>query len=225
MNEDFKVGDNDLIQNPTARVPVVLCLDTSGSMTGRPIRELTDGVNLFHDSVRQDDIARYAAEISVVSFSDGEARCHSDFANVDRYKAIELEAYGDTPMGKGVWKAMDMLEDRKSKYKAAGVDYFQPWLVLMTDGAPTESIDNAVRRVGEQVSAKRLSVFAIGIGVHADMNVLARFSPNRSPLRLKGLEFGKFFEWLSQSVQRVSTSMPGEAIKLDQEGIHGWGEV
>ena len=225
MSEDFSVTGSDLVENPTPRVPVVLCLDTSGSMAGEPIRELADGVNLFQESVRKDEIARYAAEISVVSFSDGAARRHSDFASADRYETIEFEAYGNTPMARGVLMAMDLLDSRRSEYRSAGVDYYQPWLVLMTDGVPTENIHAAVLRVQEQVKAKRLSVFAIGVGGDADMDVLARFSPNRDPLRLQGLEFGKFFEWLSQSVQRVSASMPGEAVELDVDGIRGWAEV
>ena len=37
----------DLIDNPTPRVPVCLCLDTSGSMSGSPINELNEGIKLF----------------------------------------------------------------------------------------------------------------------------------------------------------------------------------
>ena len=33
----------DLVENPTARVPVCLCLDVSGSMSGDPINELNCG--------------------------------------------------------------------------------------------------------------------------------------------------------------------------------------
>ena len=37
-------GLRDLVDNPTPRVPVLLCLDTSGSMMGAPIHELNLGV-------------------------------------------------------------------------------------------------------------------------------------------------------------------------------------
>lgn len=57
------------------------------------------------------------------------------------------------------------------------------------------------------------------------MDTLARFSPQRTPLRLKERRFKEFFQWLSQSVSRTSMSMPGEKIKLDTEGIRGWGEL
>lgn len=63
------------------------------------------------------------------------------------------------------------------------------------------------------------------IGQEADMSILATFSRKKQPLRLKGLSFCEFFEWLSKSVTRVSESRPGEKIKLDTEGIKGWGEI
>ena len=39
------------------------------------------------------------------------------------------------------------------------------------------------------------------------------------------MNFGAFFEWLSQSVAHTSQSMPGEEIKLDVEKIKGWAEL
>ena len=95
----------------------------------------------------------------------------------------------------------------------------------MTDGAPTDNIDHAAKRVVDLVEAKKLTIFPIAIGSDADMETLARFSPNRPPLRLHGLKFKEFFEWLSKSVARVSRSTPGDTVKLDLEGLRGWAEL
>ena len=113
-------------------------------------------------------------------------------------------------------------------YSNAGVLYYQPWLVLMTDGQPNgrqEELERAIDRVSEMVTQRKLTVFPIGIGADADMTVLARFSPNRPPLRLRGLSFKEFFEWLSKSVSRVSRSTPGDKVKLDLDGLAGWAEL
>ena len=115
-------------------------------------------------------------------------------------------------------EAIRILGDRKQQYKDKGVDYYQPWLVLMTDGMPTDDIEEAVGRVVSMVNGKELSVFAVGIGDLADMNTLSLFSPSRQPLRLRGLEFENFFEWLSASVQRVSASTPG----AERTARYGW---
>ena len=219
------IGADDLVDNPTPRVPVSLCLDTSGSMGGAPIQELVRGVNLFYDAIDEDDDAHDSAEINIVEFNTAAGLVH-DFASIERLSRISsLSASGATAMGAGVNLALDSLEKRKATYSQSGVLYYQPWLVLMTDGAPTDNIDVAVKRVVDLVEAKKLTVFPIGSGSGADMKTLARFSPNRPPLRLDGLKFNEFFEWLSKSVARVSRSTPGDAVKLDLEGLAGWAEL
>jgi len=224
MNGDL-VRMEDLVNNPTARVPVCLCLDVSGSMSGEKISELNQGINLFYNAIKDDEVALYSAEISIVTFGTT-ASCVRDFSSLElQPNAPHLIAWGPTPMGEAVNLAIDLLEKRKNEYKEKGVDYYQPWLVLMTDGEPTDNISEAVSKVVNLVNNKKLTVFPIGIGRDANMTTLASFSPNRAPLRLQGLKFKEFFTWLSQSVSRVSQSTPGETIKLDVEGIKGWGEI
>ena len=225
MSNELVVYAQELLENPTPRVPIVLCLDTSYSMDGAPIRELANGVKLFYASVCADEIARYSAEIAIVTFGNQGVQRVADFGPVEGQPELNFVAGENTPMGQAVCEALDSLENRKREYQKAGVDYYQPWLVLMTDGMPTDNVNEAVNRVVDLVNAKKLSVFPIGIGDGADMNTLSSFSPSRPPLRLIGLEFRKFFEWLSASVQRVSASTPGQSVPLDLEGIKGWGEV
>lgn len=227
MNDDL-IREQDLVNNPTARVPVCLCLDVSGSMYGQPINELNDGVRLFYEAIKEDETALYAAEVCIVTFGD-DARCLVDFSSLEiQPDPPVLQASGLTPMGEAVNIGLDMLEKRKNEYKSKGVDYYQPWLVLMTDGGPNGDASELARAIGRTVDMadkKKLSVFPIGIGSDADMDVLAKFSPRRPPLKLQGLKFREFFEWLSQSVSRTSQSMPGENVQLDVEGIKGWGEL
>ena len=247
----------DLVNNPIPRIPVCLCLDTSGSMgkivsgdvkeTGEQfyqdgklwnlvtggisaLDEMINGVRTFYEELRSDEVAQYSAEVCIVTFGGTKPKLILDFANIERQTDLpKLVAEGDTPIGEAVNLALDCLDKRKKEYKDKGVDYYQPWLVLMTDGAPVGSqpaeLDRAIQRTVELITAKKLTVFPIGIGEEADMNTLARFSPNRTPLRLKGMCFKEFFQWLSQSVSRTSMSMPGETIKLDIEGIKGWSEL
>jgi len=255
MNYEL-IRREDLVNNPTARVPVCLCLDVSGSMnqivggeselTGEKlfldgkewniatsgitaISELTKGVKSFYDAIREDEVAVYSAEICMITFGGNGAQIVMDFANIERQAAIEeLFASGGTPMGEAVNLALDCLDRRKNEYKEKGVDYYQPWLVLMTDGesnGSTQELQRAIERTQNLVNNKKLTVFPIGFGNDADMNTLAKFSPNRSPLKLKGANFKELFQWLSQSVSRTSQSLPGETIPLDIDGLKGWAEL
>ena len=152
-----------------------------------------------------------------------------DFANIERQETIpELQPVGDTSMGEGVNLALDLLDRRKQEYKDKGVDYYQPWLVLMTDGVPNGDegeLNRAMRRTTEMVNQKKLTVFPIGIGNESDMSTLNRFSPKRPALKLQGLKFREFFAWLSKSVSKTSQSIPGESVPLDVDGIKGWAEL
>lgn len=229
MSENnLKLRLEDLVNNPTARVPVCLCLDVSGSMMGDPIQELNEGVRAFYQEITDDEVARYAAEVSIVTFG-GKAECIEDFANVERQTNIpELMASGGTPMGEAVNMALDLLEERKQEYKDKGVDYYQPWLIVMTDGQPNGSqatLQGALDRTVEMANNRKLSIFPIAIGEDADLEILRTLSPKRTPLRLNGLMFKEFFVWLGKSIVQTSNSMPGESIPLDVDGIKGWASL
>ena len=229
MESKLLLRKEELVNNPTARVPVCLCLDVSSSMEGAPIKELNQGVTLFYDSLKEDEMAMYSAEIAVVTFGGYGAQCLEDFSSLQiQPKAPVLEAYGNTPMGEAVNMAIDLLEQRKAEYREKGVDYYQPWLVLMTDGAPNgdpNELARAIERTQTLVGTKKLTVFPIGIGEYADMNMLANFSPKRQPLKLQGLKFKEFFEWLSQSVSRTSQSTPGESVELNTDKLKSWASL
>ena len=256
-DKDSLLRLEDLVNNPTPRVPVCLCLDTSFSMTrvvegkvektGRTvvkdgvewdvvtggisaITKLNEGVKAFYKALSEDEVAKYAAEVCIVTFGGEAPSLVMDFANISRQPVWPtLEADGETPMGEAVNLALDCLEKRKKEYQDKGVDYYQPWLVLMTDGAPTgsdpEQLENAIERTRELIANKKLTIFPIGIGNKADMDTLERFSPTRKPLHIKETKFPIFFEWLSQSVSITSKSMPGERIQLDESKIKDWAEL
>jgi uncharacterized protein YegL len=224
VNDDYILSQEDLVDNPTARVPICLVLDVSGSMAGDPIRELQSGVQMFYDAIRGDDVAQYAAEISIVTFGS-EAKRTVDFMAIERQDVPALVADGTTAMGQGVNLALDLLELRKADYQRAGVDYFQPWMVIMTDGEPTDDIGRASDRIRGLCDRKKLTVFPIAIGAAANLETLGMLSPGRPPLRLKGLNFKEFFLWLSRSVSQASQSTPGETVKLDKAGIDAWGQA
>jgi uncharacterized protein YegL len=118
--------------------------------------------------------------------------------------------------------SVELLDNRKKEYQKVGVDYFQPWLVLMSDGTPTDLVEteDAIKKISKLCNDKKLTLFPIGIGNRADMNKLSQFG--KDAVKLDGLKFKEFFEWLSQSVSVVSQSAPGEEIVLDSVGIKNW---
>jgi len=219
---DFILSQEELIENPDPRIPIVLALDTSSSMSGEPIAELQKGIETFFEAIKSDEIAKTSAEIAIVTF-DSSVQTLLDFRSIDVQEVPNLHTSGCTNMGRGVNRALDLLEERKEQYRNAGVDYYQPWLVVMSDGYPTDDISTASERISQLVEHRKLSVFPIAIA-NADTTVLSRLGGGRSALRLNGLRFSEFFLWLSKSVARVSQSTPGESVALPG-GLDSWAQL
>jgi uncharacterized protein YegL len=197
--------------NPDPRCACVLLLDTSGSMNGKPITELNQGLRTFQTDLAEDPLASRRVEIAIVTFGDGGVTKTQDFVTVDRLTPPELSADGKTPMGEAINLGLDLVERRKADYKESGISYYQPWVLLITDGAPTDEWKAAAQRVQSETGARKLTFFAVGVR-NADMNVLSQITPRT--LKLDGLRFNDLFVWLSQSQKRVSGSKPGDQTAL-----------
>lgn len=175
MNHRMKImREKDLADNPSDRLPICLCVDTSSSMntvvrgethdTGRTVQvegetlhlveggesrinDVNAGIREFYSSIMSDDMAVDIVELSVVCF-DEEARCEIDFIGMDKQDGlsnIELKAEEDeTQIGKGVKLALQVLDERVREYQESGVRYYRPWLVIMTDGEATRKNSNLV---------------------------------------------------------------------------------
>lgn len=230
MTIDLKLRLEELTDNSNARLPICLALDTSSSMNGNKLKELSTAVAWFFNEVRRDEMAAMTAEIATISFGD-EVRQLTEISGIERQQVPTFTAYGGTPMGEAVMRCLDLLDQAKREYKELGVDYFQPWLVLMTDGEPTDDITKAVERCQQEIRNKKLTVIPIAIGADADIAMLARFSkPSFPPLRLGSAVLKEFFAWLAKSIQQTSLSNPGDsdadnlAISLQRQS-KSWDEA
>ncbi|MBF0477695.1 MAG: VWA domain-containing protein [Deltaproteobacteria bacterium] len=217
------VGMPEFVDNPEHRCPVVLVLDTSGSMDGAPIEALNQGIQAFKDDVEKDEIARLRVEVAVVTFG-GTVQLVQDFVTIDQFIPPVLMANGGTPMGEAIQLALDKLEDRKLTYKSNGIQYFRPWVFLITDGSPTDAWQQAAARVHQAEIDKRVSFYAVGVA-GADLGTLAQIAPpSRAPMSLQGLNFRALFQWLSASMQSLSIGkIGGQMVALPP--ITGWAQT
>jgi uncharacterized protein YegL len=223
MPDQIPFAPNDFAINPEPRVASILVLDVSGSMLGTPVSQLNEGIRAYKNELAGDSLASKRVEVCIITFG-GQVAVLNDFTTADNFIPPELQAEGDTPMGRAISMAVEKVAERKAEYRSNGVMYYRPWIFLITDGAPTDEWRSAAQRVREGESKKEFSFWAIGVE-GADMGILRQISV-REPLMLRGMQFKELFKWLSNSQQSVSRSTPGDAVPLQNPATpSGWAEV
>lgn len=223
--DDF--SDIEFGENADPRCPVVLVLDASSSMAEprpgeslTPLEHLNNGLDTLVTELNKDPLARRRVEISVVAYGTS-VQPATPFATVDNLVLPILEPAGITSTGKAVEVALDAIEARKKSYKDNGIQYFKPWILLITDGLATDDVTAAATRVKDAEARNSVAFFPVGVD-GADMDALSKLSA-REPLMLKGLNFEELFVWLSASQSAVSASNPGEGVAIPAPT--GWAEV
>jgi len=166
----------EFAENPEPRCPCVLLLDTSGSMSGAPVKALNEGLVAFRDDLAKDPLASRRVEVAVVTF-DTEVTVVQNFVTADEFQPPTLTAQGATHMGSAIHKALQMIQARKDQYNANGIAYYRPWVFMITDGEPQgepdDVVNQAARRIRDDEAKKRVAFFAVGVE-NANMDKFSR---------------------------------------------------
>src|SRR5476651_414783 len=150
--EQMPFGGVSFAENPDPRCPCILLLDTSSSMEGAPIAALNAGLKTYKDELAADSLAAKRVEVALVTFG-GEVSLVRDFGAVSEFRPPLLQPTGDTPMGAAVTLALDLLQARKQLYKENAIQFYRPWVFLITDGAPTDEWAAAAEKVKQGEAA------------------------------------------------------------------------
>ncbi|MGB3225622.1 MAG: VWA domain-containing protein [Desulforhopalus sp.] len=212
------IPDVQFSDNTNQRTPCVLILDGSSSMAGQPINQLNEGLRTFESQLKSNQQTALRVQVLVIRIGGHEqVDVLCDWCDAIDFKAPVIEANGTTPLGVGMQMALDKVEAQKSNYDANGISSTRPWIMIISDGEPNDyGWEEVARRSCEAENRKKVAVYPIGTE-SANFDSLALFS-NKSPQKLKGLNFNELFIWLSRSMTAVSSSSPGERVQLPPAG-------
>lgn len=221
MNNEGVVGYPSTEQ----RTPCMLVLDISHSMTRKHagavmsgIDELNQGLRVLYDSLQDDAAALNRVQLAIVTVGGGEnkAALHMNWTEAADFEPPTLVAAGNTPLGEGMRLALYHLDQQKQHLRRRGVPYTRPWIMVITDGEPTdaESVWRSVARDCQESEArKRCIIYPIAVE-GAKLDKLQQLSSMPVKL-LSAAKFGAYFRWLSASLSLASQTNDGEPIVLD----------
>mgnify|MGYP000847812747 FL=1 len=192
----------------------VLLIDDSASMSGDPINEVNKGLAKFRTALQANGLAKRRCQVSLITFGGG-PQVVQDFCQAENLPAFpQLHAHGDTPMNDAILTAIERIRSKKSEIRATGAPQYRSWIFLLTDAQPTEDVSEAIRAVHQGAEARSFFFFAVGCN-GADMSVLERIAhPSLPAMELKGLKYEEYFRWASDSLTKVSGSIPGQQLAL-----------
>jgi uncharacterized protein YegL len=208
------------IDDTAQRLPLVLCLDTSLSMSGAPIAALNEALREWAEVLHGDLSLSHSVEIALVTFGNGGVRAwrgpqmvgdpwrEVPFVSAFAFEAPELAAGGATPMTEAVELSMRLIEARKEQLRTQALQYYRPQICLLTDGLPTDATGHYTKEwqrllpvLAERQQSRRFRLFAIGVGGLTDVGeqVLRGLAPTLN-VRLQGFPFRDVLQMMSASV-------------------------
>lgn len=246
MSDNKYIQRQEAIDFPGKKLPVVFCIDVSDSMnrceggipTGRTevsdnenwiiveggghtiMQTLIERVKDFHNAMKEDRKTAVTCQTAYVTFGD-KANKIEDFGIVKNKKAPvdKLEANSNnTYICDALEMSLKMLDDQKQILKDMGNDYFQPWLIILTDGKAyddPERIKELKRELAQRQKQNKLIVYTMALSDNPDMLQQIRGYSIYKPIPYdkNKEELKKFFLFLKQSISSISNSKISDRVK------------
>lgn len=209
----FGAFASEIVNASEPHMACLFLIDTSGSMEGEPIEELISALNRFKVEVCEDKRTRDILYVAIVEFNTA-VNVVQDFVPIEYMKPVSLIARGVTEMNGGLRKAIDMVIERVRFYRRSGTEPYCPWIVMITDGYPTDSIDNVAEEILYLDQQDELRLWSLAVD-GADTNLLSKLGHGKRVLKLKDCDFSNFFDWVNKNMRSISVSSPGEKARVE----------
>ncbi len=201
------------------QTPCVLIVDSSWSMTtDNRIDHLNRALKEFKQFLQESELVRHRSKILVIRCG-GSAEKIGEWVDGADFNVPMLTPSGETPLGAAVRLGLSEIENLKRTFKAERRPYTRPVMVVMSDGAPTDSDEDwrqAVDDAQRAMAGKHVQIWPVAIltsSEGADVEKLAELkSPSEKIVPIYDESgFAQFFDFLGRALAVASTSSPGDA--------------
>ena len=190
-------------------LPVLLLLDTSGSMSGDKIASLNQAVREMLGTFSKEGSQDLFITVAVITFG-GVAAVHTPPSAAAQVHWHELNADGGTPMGEAIAIAKQLIEDREQIPSRA----YRPTVVLVSDGQPTDEWQKPLQAFIKGGRSSKCDRMSMAIGSDADEAVLTTFiqgTPHALYMAANAGQIHEFFRRVTMSItQRAASKTPNE---------------
>ena len=197
-------------------IPVLLLLDTSGSMFGPKIDTLNSAVRQMLAAFAKEERREIEVRVSIITFGNSVNRLQP-FTPASSIDFQPLSADGMTPLGAALRAAKDMIEDKDETPSRA----YRPTVVLVSDGMPNDRWEEPLRAFISEGRSSKCDRMAMAIGRDADKGILGKFiEGTTNPLfeAHQASEIQRFFKFVTMSVTtRMRSSTPNQVPDLRSE--------
>jgi uncharacterized protein YegL len=221
-----RISESEL-GNGDPKCPLVLLLDTSESMgfdrvdgEGDPlplaIDELNRGLGALSAALKADAVAKRRVEVKVITFG-GSVEERGGFTLARDWNPPRLSARYDTPMAEAITRGIAAATERRKVLRSCGGLVYRPWVFLLTDGEPSYSVKDIPDQIARAEKAGDIIFWSIAAhGANEDiLKFLSSKSTSRPILKFDEANWSSLFEWISDSVAKVSRSRPGDQVAVD----------
>lgn len=194
-------------------------VDCSGSMTeNAKIQILNNAVReaIPHMQKEAEDNPHADILVRVIRFSTGAQWVTNAPIPVSQFKWTDLEAEGETAMGKAFSMVADYLKIPPMTDRG-----LPPVLVLVSDGQPTDDYTAGLKDLFDQPWGRRAVRIAVLVGAEAeaDQHVFQRFIGNneRKPLvATNAPSLVTYIKWASTAVVKSASASPSQSKAADE---------
>lgn len=200
---------------PTRTLPVILILDTSGSMREEDkIDVLNDAVTDMINELAAVDAGHGFLTMTIITFGGAEAQIELGPTPVAEIEFTSLVARGRTPMGAAFKITRELVEDHAALPSRA----YRPTLALVSDGLPTDELwESELDALLAGERGRKASRFAVAVGSDADRDLLAKFTGGKVHEASEAAEIRNFLRFVTTTITAATMSVfdPSFAAELD----------
>jgi VWFA-related protein len=195
------IQPNDVIPLKDAPLDVVLVLDVSGSMQGKPLADAKTAAARFLDRLEKNDQAGLIAFSEPVDLAPGALNLKKERQlSADRmplYDLVEgLQANGGTHLYNAAAKAVGFFDEAASGRRA---------VLLLSDGRNDPPTVGDPEQVIEMAKTAGVPFFVIGLGEEVDDAYLTRLASETGGLYRKAPKSGELAQMFSDMAELLKT--------------------